>query len=86
MARLPAAKAVAIGRKERFTGKFQGTMMPTTPSGCGITRFFAPGNMVWSTWRFCTFIHFLVRFTLSLMASVTEMHSANIDSWRERLP
>ena len=38
MARLPAAKIVASGEKLRLRGKFHGTITPTTPRGCGITR------------------------------------------------
>ena len=33
IARLPAARTPARGVKVRFTGKFQGLMMPTTPFG-----------------------------------------------------
>ena len=33
IARLPAASTPASGEKVRFTGKFQGAMMPTTPLG-----------------------------------------------------
>ena len=86
MARLPAAKAEARGMKLRLIGKFQGTMIPVTPSGWGMTRFLPPKNMLWSTWRFCTFIHFFRCLIQSLMPSVTEMISANWDSCRERLP
>ena len=35
--RLPAANAVAAGRTTRLSGKFQGPMIPTTPSGEGCT-------------------------------------------------
>ena len=43
IARLPAAKIAVSGANERFTGKFHGTMTPTTPSGCGISRLRASG-------------------------------------------
>ena len=43
MARLPAAKMAVSGTKHRCSGKFQGTITPTTPSGWGITRLRAPG-------------------------------------------
>ncbi len=33
MTRLPAANASAVGWTTRESGKFQGPMMPTTPSG-----------------------------------------------------
>ena len=42
IARLPAARTPASGAKARFTGKFQGLMMPTTPLGWRRTSARAP--------------------------------------------
>jgi hypothetical protein len=42
-ARLPAANTPASGPNERLIGKFQGLMMPTTPSGWYSTRACTPG-------------------------------------------
>nr|CRL70341.1 hypothetical protein CPGR_01576 [Mycolicibacterium malmesburyense] len=42
--RLPAAKAAAAGSTTRFSGKFHGPMIPTTPSGDGSTSARRPNN------------------------------------------
>ena len=44
IARLPAASTPASGAKVRFTGKFQGLMMPTTPLGWKRTSALAPSK------------------------------------------
>ena len=51
IARLPAAKMLTSGEKASRSGKFHGTITPTTPSGCGMTRLRAPGKVRRSTLR-----------------------------------
>src|SRR6516225_8492112 len=77
MARFPAAKIAVSGAKVRLIGKFQGTMMPTTPSGCGRTRLWAPGYVRKSILRRCGFIHFFRCLQASWMPSNTTKYSAN---------
>ena len=38
----PAANTADNCENIKLMGKFHGTIIPITPSGCGITRFFAP--------------------------------------------
>ena len=54
--RLPAASAPIIGCTAMAMGKFHGTTMPTTPSGCGCTKARASGYWVMSSGRRCRFI------------------------------
>src|ERR1700678_1386980 len=44
IARLPAASTPASGAKVRFTGKFHGLMIPTTPLGWKRTSALAPNR------------------------------------------
>ena len=44
IARLPAAKMLTSGAKLRKSGKFHGTMTPTTPSGCGMSAVARAGE------------------------------------------
>ncbi|MDT4884398.1 hypothetical protein FQZ97_1205340 [compost metagenome] len=69
-----------------MSGKFQGTITPTTPSGCGMTRLEAPGYIIMSMWRRDGFIHFFRFLMLSLMVSSTTKNSANSVSNSLRLP
>ncbi len=86
MARLPAATTPVSGEKTIEIGKFHGTTMPATPSGCGITRARASGYCVTSRWRFCGFIHFFRCLIASRMPSWLRNSSAKTVSKRERHP
>ena len=46
IARFPAARIAVSGTKLKFRGKFQGTMAPITPSGCGMTRLRDPRKVM----------------------------------------
>ena len=56
MTRLPAASAEVSGPTARFTGKLNGTMIPTQPFGWGMIRLAAGRNQIpVDRWR--GFIH-----------------------------
>ena len=87
IARLPAANTWASGPSERFTGKFHGLKMPTTPFGSKRSSAFAPnrprGNCVLRR-SGCAqpamfFKQYLAKFTVPTM-------SVSMDCSRLRLP
>ena len=86
MARLPAAKIEVSGTMLRLTGKFHGTITPTTPSGCGMTRLLAPKKVRRSTPRRCGRIHRRRCLAVCEMPSTAGTISARSVSWRERWP
>jgi hypothetical protein len=86
IARFPAAKMLTSGEKLSCSGKFHGTMTPTTPSGCGTTRFRARGKVIQSTLRRRGFIQLLRRRLASWIAACTWKTSANSVSNSLRLP
>ena len=88
IARLPAASTPASGAKVRFTGKFQGLMIPTTPFGWKRTCALAPKRprMAGVGWRFSGRIH-LARFSLACLSGPMEAAmSVKAVASREREP
>ena len=86
IARLPAAKTPVSGEKAIEIGKFHGTTMPTTPTGCGVTRALASGYWVKSRCRFCGFIQDFRCLMTSRMPSWFISSSVSSVSKGERLP
>ena len=74
------------GRKLRLIGKFHGTITPTTPKGCGITRLEARPKILRSTARFCGCIQRPRCLSVTWMSLITGISSISIVSWRERWP
>src|SRR5215471_10441362 len=77
IARLPAAKTPASGVKVRFTGKFQGLMMPTTPLGWNSMCAFAPNTVriAGETFRLSGRIQ-LLRFALANFSGVIDLETS----------
>ena len=59
--------------------------MPTTPFGCGITRFDPVANKI-DTWRRCGFIHLRSFFRVWRMPSTDVKISSSFDSSGQRHP
>ena len=66
---LPAAKIAANGPNDKFTGKFQGDIIPTVPNGSYLTYDLAPNkpNGKFEE-RFSVLVHFLI-FLIALFIS-----------------
>lgn len=76
MTRFPAAIAAIAGCTESATGKFQGEMMPTTPSGVGSTQACTPAARMYLGCGRCGAIH---ARRLRLVALISS-------SWRRTSP
>ena len=70
---LPAAKIAHKGEKVRFTGKFQGEIIPTVPRGSYLTKALPPSKLNGKeTFLFEIFIHFLRFFFVYSISGMIE--------------